>query len=102
MAKTMVERAVFLEDVRHRLEQAQVVQKRFYDNNHQAVAYEVGDWVLLRLHNRPVASMSLASKGSCSLGSLGPTASPRSSMTLRSGLPFHHMPRFMMCSMWAS
>jgi hypothetical protein len=72
MAKTMVERAVFLEDVRHRLEQAQVVQKRFYDNNHQAVAYEVGDWVLLRLRNRPVASMSLAPKGKLQPRFFGP------------------------------
>jgi hypothetical protein len=63
VAKTMVERAVFLEDVRHRLEQAQAVQKRFYDNKHRAVVYNVGDWVLLHLRNRPVASMSLAQKG---------------------------------------
>jgi hypothetical protein len=63
VAKTMAEREAFLEDVHHRLKQAQAVQKGFYDTKHQAVSYNVGDWVLLRLRNRPVASLSLAPKG---------------------------------------
>jgi len=72
VAKTMAEREAFLEDVRHRLEQAQAIQKRFYDNKHRAVAYDVGDWVLLRLRNRPVASMSLAPKGKMQPRFFGP------------------------------
>jgi len=58
----MEEREQFLADVRHRLEQAQAVQKRYYDKAHRAVSYAVGDWVLLRLRHRPVASLSQAPK----------------------------------------
>jgi hypothetical protein len=72
VAKTLAEREVLLEDVRHRLQQAQEVQKRFYDAKHRAVAYNVGDWVLLRLRNRPVASMSLAPKGKLQPRFFGP------------------------------
>jgi len=59
----MAEREEFLQDVRFRLEQAQAVQKRQYDKQHQAVAYAMGDWVLLRLHHRPIASLSDAATG---------------------------------------
>jgi hypothetical protein len=72
VAKTMAEREEFLDDVRLRLEQAQAVQKRFYDNKHREVSYSVGDWVLLRLRNRPVASMSLAAKGKLQARFVGP------------------------------
>jgi hypothetical protein len=47
VAQSMEERAKLLADVRHRLEQAQLVQKRYYDKAHRAVSYAVGDWVLL-------------------------------------------------------
>ena len=63
VAKTMAERAEFLGDVRYRLEQAQAVQKLHYDKQHRHVSYAVGDWVLLRLRHRPVASLSQAPKG---------------------------------------
>jgi hypothetical protein len=43
VAKTMAERDAFLADVCHRLEQAQAVQKKFYDAKHRAVSYNVGD-----------------------------------------------------------
>jgi hypothetical protein len=72
VAKTMAEREEFLEEVRLRLEQAQDVQKRFYDNKHREVSYSVGDWVLLRLRNRPVASMSLEAKGKLQARFFGP------------------------------
>jgi hypothetical protein len=49
VAKTMVVHEEFLADVRYRLEQAQAVQKKFYDRLHRLVSYDVGDWVLLRL-----------------------------------------------------
>jgi hypothetical protein len=58
VAKMMAEREEFLEHIRYHLEQAQVVQKRDYDKAHRQVAYMVGDWVLLRLRQRPVASLS--------------------------------------------
>ncbi|WVZ63882.1 hypothetical protein U9M48_013476 [Paspalum notatum var. saurae] len=63
VAKTMKERQEFLADVRFRLEQAQAVQKRHYDKSHCDVAYQVGDWVLLRLHHRAAASLPQASSG---------------------------------------
>jgi hypothetical protein len=72
VAKTMAERAAFLDEVRRHLEQAQAVQKQFYDAKHRAVSYKVGDWVLLRLRNRPVASMSLAPKGKLQPRFFGP------------------------------
>ena len=58
VAKTMAEREEFLGDVRYRLEQAQAVQKLHYDKQHRHVSYAVGDWVLLHLRHRPVASLS--------------------------------------------
>jgi len=63
VATTMAEREAFLDDVRFRLEQAQAVQKHHYDKAHRHVSYAVGDWVLLRLRQRPMMSMSVAAKG---------------------------------------
>ncbi|WVZ90257.1 hypothetical protein U9M48_036572 [Paspalum notatum var. saurae] len=63
VARTMAEREEFLADVRHRLEQAQAVQKKHYDKAHRDVAYQVGDWVLLRLRHRSPASMGPAGAG---------------------------------------
>jgi hypothetical protein len=59
----MEERAEFLADVRHRLEQAQAVQKKHYDKAHHDITYQVGDWVLLRLRHRSPASMATESAG---------------------------------------
>jgi hypothetical protein len=58
VARTMEEREEFLADVRHRLEQAQVVQKKYYDQGHRAVTYQVGEWVLLCLRHRSPASLN--------------------------------------------
>jgi hypothetical protein len=63
VAKTMEERDEFLADIRARLEQAQAVQKRFYDKGHRQVSYQVGDWALLRLRQRPVSSLPEATSG---------------------------------------
>ncbi|WVZ89776.1 hypothetical protein U9M48_036140 [Paspalum notatum var. saurae] len=63
VAKTMEERAEFLEDIRLRLEQAQAVQKRHYDRAHRSVHFQVGDWVLLRLWRRAAASLPQAASG---------------------------------------
>jgi len=72
VAKTMAERDAFLADVRHRLEQAQEIQKRYYDKAHRHVSYAVGDWVLLRLRQRPVASLSQAPKSKLQPRFFGP------------------------------
>jgi hypothetical protein len=63
VAQSLAERAEFIDDIRHRLEQAQAVQKRAYDRSHRPVVFLVGDWVLLRLRHRPVASLPQSSKG---------------------------------------
>jgi hypothetical protein len=49
VAQEMEECVAFLDDVRYRLERAQAVQKRVYDQHHRPVHYQVGDWALLRL-----------------------------------------------------
>ena len=59
-------------DVRYWLEQAQAVQKLHYDKQHCHVSYAVGDWVLLRLRHRPVASLSQAPKGKLQPRFFGP------------------------------
>ena len=63
VAQSLAERAEFIDDIRHRLEQAQAVQKRAYDRSHRPVVFLVGDWVLLRLRHRPVASLPQSSTG---------------------------------------
>jgi hypothetical protein len=63
IARNIEEREEFLADVRYRLEQAQAVHKRHYDNNHRQVSYQVGDWVLLRLRQRPASSLPQATLG---------------------------------------
>jgi hypothetical protein len=59
----MEERAEFLSDIRYRLEQAQAVQKLHYDKHHRHVAYQVGDWALLLLRQRPAASLPQSGTG---------------------------------------
>lgn len=63
VARTLEERAEFLADIRHRLEQAQAVQKHHYDRLHRDIDMQVGEWVLLRLRQRPTASMPDSSAG---------------------------------------
>jgi hypothetical protein len=72
VAKTMAEHEEFLAEVHDRLEQAQAVQKRNYDKSHRPVTYAVGDWVLPRLRNRPIASLSQAPKGKLQPRFFGP------------------------------
>jgi hypothetical protein len=59
----MQERDEFLVDIRARLEQAQALQKRYYDKGHRPVSYQVGDWALLPLRQRPVASLPQSRTG---------------------------------------
>jgi hypothetical protein len=59
----MEERTEFLEDIRHRLEQAQALQKHHYDRLHREVTYQAGDWALFRLRQWPTTSMPQATTG---------------------------------------
>jgi hypothetical protein len=72
VAKNMEERQEFLADIRARLEQAQAVQKHHYDKAHRDVLYKVNDWVLLRLRQRPVASLPQATSGKLKPHYFGP------------------------------
>ena len=63
VARNMEERDEFLADIRYRLEQAQAVQKKHYDKLHRHVAYQVGDWALLRLRQRAASSIPQAVTG---------------------------------------
>jgi hypothetical protein len=57
------ERDEFLQDARDRLHQAQEQVKLFYDAKHTDMAFSVGDWVWVKLLQRPVASMPTQTKG---------------------------------------
>ena len=72
VARDMEEREAFLADVRYRLEQAQGVQKRHYDQQHRPVHYQVGDWALLRLRQRTMASLPQAQTGKMKPRYIGP------------------------------
>jgi hypothetical protein len=63
VAKSMEKRAEFLADIRHRLEQAQALQKKQYDKHHREVSYQVGDWALLRLRQRAATSLPQRTTG---------------------------------------
>jgi len=72
VAQEMEGRAAFLDDIRVRLEQAQAVQKRVYDQHHRRVVFTVGDWALLRLRQRAAASMPRAVRGKLKPRFVGP------------------------------
>jgi hypothetical protein len=72
VAQEMEERAAFLDDVRYRLHQAQESQKRAYDQHHRQVIYNVGDWALLRLRQRPSASLPRSTTGKLKPRYVGP------------------------------
>jgi hypothetical protein len=57
------DRDTFLEEVRDRLLQAQVYAKKYYDANHRALEFAVGDWVWLRLLHRPAQSLIPGPRG---------------------------------------
>jgi hypothetical protein len=57
------ERDAFLQDARERLLQAQEQAKLFYDAKHSDAAFSVGDWVWVKLLQRPVSSMHTQTKG---------------------------------------
>jgi len=63
VAQSVAERDEFLADVRARLLQAQYVAKRSYDRHHRELAFQVGDWVWLRIRHRSPASIQGSQKG---------------------------------------
>jgi hypothetical protein len=63
VAQEMEEHAAFLDDISYRLEQAQAVQKRVYDQHHRPVSFQVGDWALLRLRQWAAASLPRSATG---------------------------------------
>jgi hypothetical protein len=62
----LAERDEFQQEIRDRLEQSQQYFNSFYDKKHREMTYAIGDWVWLRLINRPVASLDI--KGHNKLG----------------------------------
>ncbi|XP_066347662.1 uncharacterized protein [Miscanthus floridulus] len=68
----MADREEFLMDVRYHLEQAQAIQKKYYDKVHRPVSYAVGDMVLLRLRHRAPASLPQVTKGKLKPRFFGP------------------------------
>jgi hypothetical protein len=66
------ERDKFLHDARERLLQAQEQMKLFYNAKHTDVAFSVGDWVWVKLLQRPVASLPLQTKGKLAPHFYGP------------------------------
>jgi len=72
VAQEMEAREAFLADVRNRLEQAQAVQRRYYDRQHRPVSYQVGEWDLLRLRQRAAASLPRTTTGKLKPRFVGP------------------------------
>jgi hypothetical protein len=53
----LADRDEFLLEVRTRLTQAQDYARRYYDAHHRALEFQQGDWVWLRLLNKPTHSL---------------------------------------------
>lgn len=53
----LIDRDLFLSEVRGRLLQAQEYARRYYDAHHRDIEYNTGDWVWLRLLHRPIQSL---------------------------------------------
>jgi hypothetical protein len=62
----------FLVDIRDCLLLAQDVMKEHYDHKRRHVEYSVGDWVLLRLHQRSAVGITLASPSKLAPRFFGP------------------------------
>lgn len=66
------DRDEFLADVRERLLQAQAYAKKYYDANHRSVQFAVGDWVWLRILQRPAQSLVVSCRSKLSPRFAGP------------------------------
>jgi hypothetical protein len=63
VAKAMEDRDELLADVRYRVEQAQVVAKRNYDQKHRAITFAPREWVWLRVRHRTPLSLPTVTTG---------------------------------------
>jgi len=70
--KQLQHRDAFLSDIRERLLQAQDYMKTSHDKLHREVAFEVDDWVWLRLHQRSAVGITDGSKGKLAPRFYGP------------------------------
>jgi hypothetical protein len=66
------DRDEFIADVRERLLQAQAYAKKYYDAHHRPLEFAVGDWVWLRILQRPAQSLLVGSRGKLSPRFAGP------------------------------
>jgi hypothetical protein len=70
--RQILDRDQFLLDVRDRLLQAAQQYKHFHDVKHRAIAFDVGEWVWLRLQHRPAAFLGAGAKGKLAPKYFGP------------------------------
>lgn len=70
--KQLQHRDEFLAEIRERLLQAQDCMKSSHDKLHRDLAFQVGDWVWLRLHQRSATGITDESKSKLSPWFFGP------------------------------
>jgi len=72
MDKQLHHRDVFLAEIRERLLQAQDYMKSSHDKLHRDLAFQVDDWVWLRLHQRTATGITYGAKSKLSPRFYGP------------------------------
>jgi len=70
--KQLVERDMFLSQIRERLLHAQDYMKQHYDTAHRDIVFVPGDWAWLRLHHRKAAGITDSSAAKLSPRFYGP------------------------------
>jgi hypothetical protein len=61
--RQIIDRDQFLLDIRERLLQAAQQFKHYYDDKHQALSFDVGEWAWLHLQHRPTTFLGAGTKG---------------------------------------
>jgi hypothetical protein len=56
--RQLVDRDVFIQEIRERPRHAQDLMKQHYDAGHRDISFEVGEWVWLRLHHSQAAAIT--------------------------------------------
>jgi hypothetical protein len=70
--RQLVDRDVFLQEIKERLRHAQGLMKQQYDAGHHDISFEVGEWVWLRLHHRQAVAITEKIGGKLALKFYGP------------------------------
>jgi hypothetical protein len=70
--RQLVDRDVFLQEIRERLRHAQDLMKQQYDAGHRDVSFEVGEWVWLRLHHGQAVAITEKTGGKLAPKFYGP------------------------------